>query len=107
MRRCTSSMPRLRLARETGTFNVLLEFIEYDRSIVLDALGETAAARASYRRYLQLVGARNRSAPVGDRDPAVPPSARAVLPEARGPLHRATSANRSPSRRLAKHCGVS
>jgi AraC-like DNA-binding protein/tetratricopeptide (TPR) repeat protein len=47
----------LKLARETGTFNVLLEFLEYDRSIVLDALGDTAAARASYRRYLQLVGA--------------------------------------------------
>jgi len=53
----------LKLARDTGTFNVLLEFLEYDRSIVLDALGETAAARASYRRYLQLVGAWNRSAP--------------------------------------------
>jgi len=53
----------LNLARETGTFNVLHEFIEYDRSIVLDALGEAAAARASYRRYLQLVGASNRSAP--------------------------------------------
>ena len=53
----------LDLARRTGTSNVLLEFLEYDRSIVLDALGDTAAARASYRRYLQLVGARNRSAP--------------------------------------------
>jgi AraC-like DNA-binding protein len=46
----------LAIARETGTFNVLLEFLEYDRSIVLGALGETAAARAGYRRYLQLVG---------------------------------------------------
>jgi AraC-like DNA-binding protein len=53
----------LKLARDTGTFNVLLEFLEYDRSIVLDALGDTAAARASYRRYVQLVGAWNRSAP--------------------------------------------
>ena len=53
----------LNLARETGTFNVLHEFIEYDRSIVLDALGESAAARASYRRYLQLVGVSNRSTP--------------------------------------------
>ena len=50
----------LELARETGTFNVLLEFLEYDRSIVLDALGDFAAARASYRRYLQLVGASKR-----------------------------------------------
>jgi AraC-like DNA-binding protein len=53
----------LKLARDTGTFNVLLEFLEYDRSIVLDNLGDTAAARASYRRYLQLVGAWNRSPP--------------------------------------------
>jgi transcriptional regulator GlxA family with amidase domain len=34
--------------------------LEYDRSIVLDALGDFAAARASYRRYLQLVGASKR-----------------------------------------------
>jgi AraC-like DNA-binding protein len=47
----------LRLARDTGTCNVLLEFLEYDRSIVLYALGDATAARASYRRYLQLVGA--------------------------------------------------
>jgi AraC-like DNA-binding protein len=53
----------LKLARDTGTFNVLLEFLEYDRSIVLDALGDTAAARASYRRYVQLVSAWNRSSP--------------------------------------------
>jgi hypothetical protein len=32
----------LALARATGTFNVLLEFLEYDRSIVLDALGDTS-----------------------------------------------------------------
>ncbi|HEY2883586.1 MAG TPA: helix-turn-helix transcriptional regulator [Rhizomicrobium sp.] len=44
------------LARETGTSNVLLEFLEYDRSIVLAALGDTTGARASYRRYLRLVG---------------------------------------------------
>jgi len=48
------------MARDTGTFNVLLEFLEYDRSIVLDALGDFAGARASYRRYLQLVGAAKR-----------------------------------------------
>jgi len=46
----------LDLARESGTFNVLLEFLHYDRSIVLDALGDAAGARASYRRYLRLVG---------------------------------------------------
>ena len=52
----------LNLARETGTFNVLLEFLEYDRSIVLAALGDAAGARASYRRYLRLVGAWNQNA---------------------------------------------
>jgi AraC-like DNA-binding protein len=51
----------LGLARDTGTLNVLLEFLEYDRSIVLDALGDTVAARTSYRRYLVLVRAHNRS----------------------------------------------
>ena len=43
----------LRIARQTGTSNVLLEFLEYDRSIVLAALGDAAASRASYRRYLR------------------------------------------------------
>lgn len=52
----------LKLACETGTFNVLLEFLEYDRSIVLAALGDNMGARASYRRYLRLVGAWNRKA---------------------------------------------
>jgi transcriptional regulator GlxA family with amidase domain len=50
------------LARSTGTANALIEFLEYDRSIVLDSLGEYDAARASYRRYLQLINAQNRSA---------------------------------------------
>jgi hypothetical protein len=58
----------LTLARATGTFNVLLEFLEYDRSIVLDALGDTSGARASYRRYLQLVSAWNRNVPRGVRE---------------------------------------
>jgi len=45
------------MARATGTYNVLLEFLEYDRSIVLGAPGDTVGARAGYRSYLQLVGA--------------------------------------------------
>ncbi|HYC36247.1 MAG TPA: helix-turn-helix transcriptional regulator [Usitatibacter sp.] len=52
----------LALARRTGTFNVLLEFLHYDRSVVLGALGDATGARASYRRYLRLVEAGNRSA---------------------------------------------
>jgi len=66
------------LARDTGTFNVLLEFLEYDRSIVLDALGDFAGARASYRRYLQLVGASKRDAAPGGND-APPEAARRPL----------------------------
>lgn len=49
----------MRMARDTGTSNVLLEFLEYDRSIVLESIGAHAAARASYRRYVQLVAAWN------------------------------------------------
>src|SRR5690242_7889347 len=49
------------LARETRTANVLLEFLEYDRSIVLAALGDMTGARAGYRRYLRLAGPRNRN----------------------------------------------
>lgn len=50
----------LQLACATGTFNVLQEYLHYDRSVVLDALGDTAGARASYRRYVRLVAGRNR-----------------------------------------------
>ncbi len=46
----------LALAHETWTSNVLLEFLYYDRSVVLYALGDAAGAGASYRRYVQLVG---------------------------------------------------
>jgi hypothetical protein len=35
----------LGLARDTGTLNVLLGFLEYDRWIVLDALGDTVGVR--------------------------------------------------------------
>lgn len=49
----------LTLSRKTGTSNVLLEFLHYDRSVVLYALGDPAGAGASYRRYVQLVGRSN------------------------------------------------
>jgi AraC-like DNA-binding protein len=42
----------------------MLEFLHYDRSIVLAALGDHAAANASYRRYLRC-GAWNHAAPEG------------------------------------------
>ena len=99
----------LRLARDTGTSNVLLEFLEYDRSIVLDALGETAAARTSYRRYLQLIGW-NRGAPgtpdsrhsAAPRRPLEPfflkRADRYILDNIGAPF---------PVTELASHCGVS
>ncbi len=100
----------LGLARETGTFNVLLEFIQYDRSIVLDARGDTAGARTSYRRYLQLAGLfeRGERAAAGDlhapaRRPPLEPfflkrADRFVLEHIGDPI--AVS-------QLAEHCGVS
>ncbi len=98
------------LARETGTSNVLLEFLEYDRSIVLAALGDTTGAQASYRRYLRLVGPWNRNAQI---------SPAGEMPAARKrPLEPffLKSADRFilqhigealPVGRLAEHCGVS
>lgn len=53
----------LDLVRETGAFNVLLEFLHYDRSVVLDALGDQAGSRTSYRRYMRLVRSGNGSVP--------------------------------------------
>ena len=98
------------LARETGTSNVLLEFLEYDRSIVLAALGDTSGAQASYRRYLRLVGPWNRNAQVspGGEMPA------AVRKRPLEPFF-LKSADRFilehigealPVGRLANHCGV-
>ena len=99
------------LARETGTSNVLLEFLEYDRSMVLQALGDTMGARASYRRYLRLVGAWNRNAQ-GSAVASMPPATckrplepfflkcadRFILEHINEPL---------AVQRLAQHCGVS
>jgi len=100
----------LDLARETGTFNVLLEFLEYDRSIVLAALGDTAGAQASYRRYLRLVRAWNQNPQASSAGgmPAVPKrplepfflkSADRFILEHIGEVIAVG--------RLAEHCGVS
>lgn len=97
----------LALSRTTGTFNVLLEFLYYDRSVVLDALGEVAGARASYRRYLRLASARASGAPpsgpVATRDRPLEPC---LLKRAdrfiAAHLQRAFSMGE-----LARHCGVS
>ena len=95
------------LARNTGTANVLLEFLEYDRSIVLDSLGDAAASRASYRRYLQLVGAADsptsQSAPAAARNRPLEPyflkrADRFITEHLR---------ERFTVSALASHCGVS
>jgi AraC-like DNA-binding protein len=101
----------LGLARETGTFNVLLEFLEYDRSIVLAALGDATGARAGYRRYLRLVGAWNRNA--GARGAGDVPESIPKRPLEPFFLKRAEQfmlehlGETLPVRQIAKHCGVS
>ena len=99
----------LGLARETGTFNVLLEFLHYDRSVVLDALGDGAGARASYRRYLRMAGEAKHAAPASTGSPASP-GKRLLEPYF---LKRADRFIREhlfdafTMERLAAHCGVS
>jgi AraC-like DNA-binding protein len=100
----------LALARQTGTLNVLLEFLEYDRSIVLDALGDTAAARASYRRYLQLVGAFKRDADANQREWQSEPTSRPLEPFFLKRADRFALDHLSEAfsvSQLATHCGVS
>ena len=97
----------LGLARETGTFNVLLEFLHYDRSVVLDALGDAAGARVSYRRYLRLAGGTQ------DEAGAVPPVATGKRPLEPFFLKRADRfvaqhlARPLAISQLARHCAVS
>jgi AraC-like DNA-binding protein/tetratricopeptide (TPR) repeat protein len=97
----------LGLARQTGTFNVLLEFIHYDRSVVLDALGDSAGARSSYRRYLRLAS----GAQAGKGN--APPSAASKRPLEPFFLKRADRFIAEHLSRpleidhLARHCGVS
>lgn len=99
----------LALTRDTATSNVLLEFLEYDRSVVLDALEDTLGARASYRRYLQLVGQHNRiavtshKAPTGNARRPLEPfflkrADRFILEHVDKPFK---------VRDIAEHCGVS
>ena len=99
-----------RQVRETGTGNVLLEFLEYDRSIVLDALGDAAAARASYRRYLQLAGAGRGKAGQDGARPATAAPHRPLEPAYLKRADRYIVAHLGEPIRvadLARHCGVS
>jgi AraC-like DNA-binding protein/tetratricopeptide (TPR) repeat protein len=101
----------LELARATGTFNVLLEFLEYDRSIVLGALGDTTGAQASYRRYLRLVGGSSGAATVATASDT--PAAARKRPLEPFFLKSADQfivehiGEAMPMRRLTEHCGVS
>ena len=101
----------LSLARETGTFNVLLEFLEYDRSIVQDALGDSAGARA---RLPSLPAARRS---VHNRNTALQSwrsSLRSAKAAARGRIFKRADqlvadniAGSFTVAELAAHCGVS
>jgi len=100
----------LGLARETGTSNVLLEFLEYDRSIVLAALGDTPGAQAAYRRYLRLVGGWNRNAPVSSSGDVPAVRKRPLEPFFLKSADRFILEHLDeavPVGRLAEHCGVS
>ena len=98
------------LARETGTANVLLEYLEYDRSVVLGALGDVAGARASYRRYLQLTGGLNRGEPSPSRVGNAAPARRPLEPYFLKRADRYISEHLRDAftlPQLAAHCGVS
>ncbi|MEO8485855.1 MAG: helix-turn-helix transcriptional regulator [Betaproteobacteria bacterium] len=86
----------------------MLEYLEYDRSIVLDALGDAVAAHASYRRCLQLVGAYHRSlASTAEPRPAAP--RRPLEPFFLKRVDRSVTerlAQRFTIASLAQHCGV-
>jgi AraC-like DNA-binding protein/tetratricopeptide (TPR) repeat protein len=98
----------LDLARETGTFNVMLEFLHYDRSVVLGALGDIAGARGAYRRYLRSRASARAAPPssgpaaAGTRRPLEPfflkRADRFIVEHLAGDL---------PLEELAAHCGVS
>jgi AraC-like DNA-binding protein len=100
----------LTLARHTGTSNVMLEYLEYDRSIVLDALGDAQGARAAYRRYTQLVAVYNRAtAPTAGQDRPVLPK-RPLEPGFLKRADRFLQDRLLPPfavAELAQHCGVS
>lgn len=100
----------LKLARETGTFNVLLEFLYYDRSVVLDALGDAAGARAAYRSYLRINGASKRASAQGGSSVVSGAGRRPIEPFFLKRADRFIAKHmgeRMPISRVAEHCGVS
>ena len=101
----------LGLARATGTYNVLLEFLHYDRSVVLDALGDVGGARAAYRRYLRMVDQwRTSAGHMNGSAIASAPNKRPLEPFFLKRVDRFIAehlAEDLPIARLARHCGVS
>jgi AraC-like DNA-binding protein len=100
----------LGLARDTGTANVLLEFLEYDRSIVLAARGDMAAARASYREYLRLLhgwNAGKRTTPDDDPPPAPKRPLEPYFLKSADRFIREHLAETISVEALARHCEVS
>ena len=98
------------LTRATGTANALIEFLEYDRSIVLDSLGDKEAARAGYRRYVQFVAARNRASHTPGADTRSTTTPRAPLEpyflKRADRFILARLHDRFTIAELAQHCGV-
>jgi AraC-like DNA-binding protein len=100
----------LGLARDTGTANVLLEFLEYDRSIVLAARGDMAAARASYREYQRLLhgwSAAKRTTPDDDPPPAPKRPLEPYFLKSADRFIREHLAETISVEALARHCEVS
>jgi AraC-like DNA-binding protein len=100
----------LALARETGTANVLLEFLEYDRSIVLAAQGDMASARASYREYLRLLHGWDAGFKAVSGDDPPPAPKRPLEPyflKSADRYIRENLAGTISVEQLAKHCQVS
>jgi AraC-like DNA-binding protein len=98
----------LELARDTSTFNVLLEFLHYDRSVVLDALGDAAGARLAYRRYLRLAAPKGPAPAIGLAPSAVPPRPLEPFFLKRADRYVAERIGEALAiEELARHCGVS
>jgi AraC-like DNA-binding protein len=92
---------------ETGTFNVLLEFLEYDRRSSLK-LSATRRREGELSALPEVGWSVNNAARFGvaGMPPAICSAARTILSQVCGRLILSTSASHH-GERLAEHCGVS